>query len=79
MTTIIETIDGIVPEIAETDTLKESDLLTGGDAEVETEIIETGETTLMIGLEGAVRTLLTLGPAAEVTEIPRNQQAGLRV
>lgn len=43
-----------------------NDLLIGADVEVETEIIVTGETTLMIGLEDAARILLTHGPVAEV-------------
>jgi hypothetical protein len=43
----------------------ESDLQTGGDAEAESGITGTGETTPMIGLEGAARILLTHGPVAE--------------
>lgn len=65
-------------EIVGIDMLNESDLLTGGGAEVEIEIIVTGETTLMKGLEDAARTLLTRGPAAEARVMSGNQQAGLK-
>lgn len=54
----------------------EKDPRTDGDAEVETEIIETGETILMIGPEGAARTLLTHGPVVEEMIPVENLQAG---
>jgi hypothetical protein len=62
-------LDGEIDQgIAEIDTLRGNALQIGGDAEVESGIIEIGETTLMIGLEGAARTLLIRGPVVE--EIP---------
>jgi hypothetical protein len=72
---ITDLADEIDQEIAETDMATGSALQTGGDAGVETEIIVTGETTLMIWLEGAARTLLTRGPVAEVMAIQGNLQA----
>jgi hypothetical protein len=55
--------------------LNENVLRTGGGEEVEIEIIVTGETILMTGLEGAARTLLTCGPVAEVMAILESLQA----
>lgn len=69
-----ETARGIVG----IDMPKENDLLTGDDAEVETETIETGETTPMKGLEDAARTLLIRGPAAEERTISENQSTDLK-
>jgi hypothetical protein len=66
MTTIIDPGDETGRGTAGIDMQIGSDLQTGADAEVETEIIVTGETTLMIGLEDAARILLTRGPVAEV-------------
>lgn len=66
-------------ETVETDTLRESGPRRGDDGEVETEIIVTGETILMTGLEGAARTLLTHGPVAEVTAILEGPKADLKV
>lgn len=43
----------------------ENDPPIGGEDEVESGITVTGETILMIGHEGAARTLLTYGPVAE--------------
>ncbi len=58
-------------ETAETD-LTENVLQIGGGAEVETENIVIGETTLMTGHQGAGRTLLTRGPVAEVMAMLEN-------
>jgi len=63
-------------ETDETDMLRESALRTGDGGEVEIETIVTGETILMIGLEGAARTLLTHGPVAEVMVILESLQEG---
>jgi hypothetical protein len=52
--------------------LTENDLQIGDGAEVETENIETGETTLMTGHQGAGRTLLTRGPVVEVMPTREN-------
>jgi hypothetical protein len=74
--TITDLADGIDRGIAETDTLTGSDRQTDGDAEVENEITVTGETILMmIGHEGAVRTLLTHGPVVEANTIVASLQA----
>ena len=76
------TFTGLVDEIgqgtAEKDMLNESVLPTDGEEGVEREIIVTGETTLMTELEGAARTLLTLGPVAEGMAIPESPQADLK-
>jgi hypothetical protein len=50
-------------------------LQTGDDGEAEIETIVTGETILMTGLEGAARTLLTLGPVAGVMATLESFQA----
>lgn len=51
----------------------------GGDTEVEIETTVTGETILMIGLQGAARTLLTHGPVVDVMAILETLQADPRV
>jgi hypothetical protein len=55
--------------------LNETVLRTDGGEGVEIEIIVTGETILMTGLEGAGRILLTRGPVAEVMVTLENLQA----
>jgi hypothetical protein len=73
---IIGLADGIDPGIAETDTLIGIDHQTDGDAEVESGIIVTGETIpMMLGHEGAARTLLTHGPVVEAKTIVASLQA----
>jgi hypothetical protein len=54
--------------------LRESVLRKGDGGEVEIGTIVTGETILMIGPEGAARTLLTHGLVAEVMVILENLQ-----
>jgi len=66
-------------EIVETDLRTGSDLLTDDVGGVENEIIVTGETTPMIGLEGAARILLTRGPIAEAKTTVGSLQADLRI
>lgn len=76
--TTIGLADGIDREIAETDTMIGNDPQTAGDAEVESEITMTGETIhMMMGHEGAARTLLTRGPVAEAKTIAASLLAGL--
>ena len=60
---------GIAQGTGETDMLIESAPQIEGDAEVEIETTETGETILLIELEDAAGTLLTHGPVVEVTPI----------
>ncbi|PBP15528.1 dead box ATP-dependent rna helicase [Diplocarpon rosae] len=55
-----------------------SALQTGGDAEVGSEIIETGEKILMIRHEGAARILLTYGHAVEAMGVTGNNLASRR-
>ena len=66
-------------ETGETNMPIESGLRTGGGEGVETVTFVTGETTLMMGLEDAGRTLLTRGPVTEQRKIGRNPQAGRKV
>lgn len=75
----IGTADETDQEIAEIDMRTGIDHQIGGDAEVETGTIETGETILMTGLQGAARTLLTHGPVAEEMVNLVNLQADQRV
>lgn len=60
-------------EIAGIDLRIANDLLIDDDAGAGTETTVTGETNLMRRLEDAARTLLTLGPVAEVKP-PENPQ-----
>lgn len=76
MRIIIDPADEIDLEIAddqEIDMRTESDLQTDGGAEAESEIFVTGETTLMMGLEDATRTLLTHGREIEVIIVGKSQ------
>ena len=70
----IDQEDGTDREIADMPT--ENDPLIDADEEVESEITVTGETILMIGHEGAARTLLTHGPVAEEKIPAANLQVG---
>jgi hypothetical protein len=80
MTTTIGLADEIDQGIEEIDILKESDLRIDDDVEVESETTVIGETILMMtGHEDAARTLLTLGPVAEVKTIVASLQANRKV
>jgi hypothetical protein len=76
VTIITDLLAVIDPETAEIDTPKGSDRLTEDGVEAENEIIVTGETIPMTGLEDAARILLTHGPVAEEMTIADKRRTG---